>query len=167
MKNPIDAVAHIKHAGQYGCTHPGMAGRIRSRVMVRNQLAALLFMFGLLSCGGTERKTHSSQQPGMCAKEPMAADGIVRLSKVEVYPQYLDEYTKYATEVGEISLRTEPGVLTMYAVAEKENPCRITILETYNRPDTAQHCQPNQQLYKIIYSTHEKDTVFIICSNND
>ena len=117
MKNPIDAVAHIKHAGQYGCTHPGMAGRIRSRVMVRNLLAALLFMFGLLSCGGTERKTHSSQQPGMCAKEPMAADGIVRLSRIEVYPEFLDEYIKYATEVG--------------------------------------------------YSTHEKDTVFIIRSNND
>ena len=71
------------------------------------------------------------KQPGMCAKEPMAADGIVRLSKVEVYPQHLDEYLKYATEVGEISLRTEPGVLTMYAVSEKENPCKITILETY------------------------------------
>lgn len=38
---------------------------------------------------------------------------------------------RYATEVGETSLRTEPGVLTMYAVAEKENPCKITILETY------------------------------------
>lgn len=38
---------------------------------------------------------------------------------------------KYAAEVGEISLRTEPGVLTMYAVQEKENPCNITILETY------------------------------------
>lgn len=38
---------------------------------------------------------------------------------------------RYATEVGETSLRTEPGVLTMYAVAEKENPCQITILETY------------------------------------
>lgn len=71
------------------------------------------------------------KEPGMCAKEPMAADGIVRLSKVEVYPQHLDEYLKYATEVGEISLRTEPGVLTMYAVSEKENPCKITILETY------------------------------------
>ncbi len=71
------------------------------------------------------------KQPGMCAKEPMAADGIVRLSKVEVYPQHLDEYLKYATEVGEISLRTESGVLTMYAVGEKENPCKITILETY------------------------------------
>ena len=71
------------------------------------------------------------KEPGMCAKEPMAADGIVRLSKVEVYPQHLDEYLKYATEVGEIFLRTEPGVLTMYAVSEKENPCKITILETY------------------------------------
>ena len=48
----------------------------------------------------------------------MAADGIVRLSKIEVYPQYLDEYIKYVTEVGEISLRTEPGVLTMYAVGD-------------------------------------------------
>jgi len=67
----------------------------------------------------------------MCTKEPMTADGIVRLSKIEVYPEYLDEYIQYAVEVGNISLRTEPGVLTMYAVGEKENPCRITILETY------------------------------------
>ena len=71
------------------------------------------------------------KQPSICAKEPMATDGIVRLSKIEVYQQYLDEYIRYVTEVGEISLRTEPGVLTMYAVAEKENPCKITILETY------------------------------------
>ena len=71
------------------------------------------------------------KQPGMCAKEEMAANGIVRLSKIEVYPEFLDGYMKYVTEVGEISLRTEPGVLTMYAVAEKENPCKITILETY------------------------------------
>ena len=67
----------------------------------------------------------------MCAKQQMTSSGIVRLSKIEVYPEFLDEYIKYATEVGEISLRTEPGVLTMYAVAEKENPCKITILETY------------------------------------
>lgn len=71
------------------------------------------------------------KQPGMCAKESMTANGIVCLSKIEVYPQHLDKYMKYATEVGEVSLRTEPGVLTMYAVSEKENPCKVTILETY------------------------------------
>ena len=64
----------------------------------------------------------------MCEKESMSADGIVRLSKIEVYPQYIDEYIKYAVEVGEVSLRTEPGVLTMYAVKDKGNPCLVTIL---------------------------------------
>lgn len=67
----------------------------------------------------------------ICHKLPMEADGIVRLSKIEVYPEFLDEYIKYAVEVGEISLLTEPGVLTMYAVSEKDNPCKVTILETY------------------------------------
>ena len=75
--------------------------------------------------------TRAENEPAMCAKLPMSADGIIRLSKVEVDSAYLDEYMGYATEVGEISLRTEPGVLTMYALQEKENPCNITILETY------------------------------------
>lgn len=71
------------------------------------------------------------KKPEMCAKLPMADDGIVRLSKIEVYPQYLEEYIKYAVEVGEVSLLTEPGVLTIYALQEKNNLCKITILETY------------------------------------
>ena len=80
------------------------------------------------------------EQPGMCTKQPMSANGIVRLSKIEVYPQFLYEYMKYAVEVGEISLRTEPGVLTMYAVSEKENPCMVTILEIYaNREAYEKH----------------------------
>lgn len=66
-----------------------------------------------------------------CVKKAMQADGIVRLSKIKVNPKYLEEYKKYAVEVGSVSLQTEPGVLTMYAVADKEDPCNITILETY------------------------------------
>ena len=68
-------------------------------------------------------------------KLPMQPDGIVRLSRVEVYPEYLEKYLKMATEVGQTSLLTEPGVLTMYAVAEKDNPNIITILETYASQD--------------------------------
>ncbi|MDE5851393.1 MAG: antibiotic biosynthesis monooxygenase [Alistipes sp.] len=74
----------------------------------------------------------AAQPVAMCRKEPMQADGIVRLSKVEVHPEYLDEYMAFAKEVGATSLRTEPGVLTMYAVADKEHPCHITILEPYS-----------------------------------
>lgn len=98
----------------------------------------VLLLSVLLSCCTTAENEKSSanayldKEPSMCAKEPMADDGIVRLSKIEIYPEYLKEYTEYAAEVGEISLRSEPGVLTMYAVREKENPCQITILETYS-----------------------------------
>ena len=97
--------------------------------MVIKTILSVLSLFVMLSCSMTGKKD-IKQQPGMCAKLPMAADGIVRLSKIEVYPEYLEEYMKYATEVGEVSLRTEPGVLTMYAVSEKENsPVRyITVI---------------------------------------
>lgn len=78
---------------------------------------------------GTVRETE--KKPAMCAKLPMSPDGIIRLSKIEVDPAYLDEYMKFAAEVGEVSLLTEPGVLTMYALQEKDYPCKITILETY------------------------------------
>lgn len=90
------------------------------------------------------------KEPGMCAKLPMEADGMVRLSKIEVYPEHLEEYMKYAAEVGEVSLRTEPGVLTMYAVSEKDNPCRVTILETYaNREAYEKHiASPHFRKYK-------------------
>ena len=98
------------------------------------KLKPVLFEFptySYLATGEIIGKCLNPDKPGMCVKEPMTTDGIVRLSKIEVYPQYLDEYMNYATEVGEISLRTEPGVLTKYAVGEKENPWRVTILETY------------------------------------
>lgn len=98
-------------------------------------LLAVLFGFiahsYLVTDNATDRNQAQNIKQGMCAKLPMEADGIVRLSKIEVYPEHLEEYMKYASEVGEVSLRTEPGVLTMYAMSEKDNPCRITILETY------------------------------------
>lgn len=88
--------------------------------------------------------------PGMTAKLPMQPDGIVRLSEIEVDPAYLEEYIKYATEVGETSLRTEPGVLTMYAVARKDQPNLITILETYSSQEAYRShiASPHFQKYK-------------------
>lgn len=120
--------------------------------MIKTILSVLL-LFVILSCSTTVKENADQQnstemekkqlgklsstypdegkKPGLCAKLPMAADGIVRLSKIEVAPEYLEDYMKFAAEVGEVSLRTEPGVLTMYTLSEKENPCKITILETY------------------------------------
>ena len=113
------------------------------RPPVMKFLSAILFLSLFLSCSsrqeGETHKQNSTEMEkmniGMCAKQTMGYDGIVRLSKIKVYPQYLDEYLKYAVEVGEISLRTEPGVLSMYAVQDKENPRLVTILETYASKD--------------------------------
>ena len=83
-------------------------------------------------------------------KLPMSEDGIVRLSRIEVYPEYLDEYLGFATEVGTVSLQTEPGVLTMYALQDKNDPCKITILETYASQEAYKNhiASPHFQKYK-------------------
>lgn len=107
--------------------------------------------WGLLlmtACGDSHSKKEDNN---MCDQLQMETDGIVRLSKIRVKPDYLEEYMMYAVEVGTVSLETEPGVLTMYAVADKENPCNITILETYASQDAyrshiaSQHFQKYKQ----------------------
>ncbi len=58
-------------------------------------------------------------------------DKIVRLAEIEVVPEYLEEYLVYAKEVGETSVKVEPGVLTLFSMQTKEDPCKIYILEIY------------------------------------
>ncbi|WP_022822619.1 putative quinol monooxygenase [Hymenobacter norwichensis] len=60
-----------------------------------------------------------------------AKDQLVRLAKLEIHPAQLASYKAALKEEIETSLRVEPGVITLYAVAEKDNPNRITILEIY------------------------------------
>lgn len=95
--------------------------------------------------------------PQTAEKLPMQPDGIVRLSKVEVFPQYLDEYLKMATEVGAVSLQTEPGVLTMYALAQNDNPCLITILETYVSREAY-----NNHIASAHFQKYKQDTLHMV-----
>ena len=43
----------------------------------------------------------------------------------------LNDYMAFAKEVGETSMRVEPGVLTLFSMQSKEDPCKIYILEIY------------------------------------
>lgn len=58
-------------------------------------------------------------------------DPYVRLAKIDVDSVQLERYLEFLKENMEASLKKEPGVLSMYAVAEKNHPHRITIIETY------------------------------------
>src|SRR5260370_17421971 len=60
---------------------------------------------------------------------------MVRLAKLVIDPARLESYKALLKEEIEASVRLEPGVLTLYAVSEKENPSHITILEIYPNAD--------------------------------
>ncbi|MEQ8581419.1 MAG: putative quinol monooxygenase [Marinoscillum sp.] len=55
----------------------------------------------------------------------------VRLARLVIDSTQLDEYKALLKEGIEASVRLEPGVLTLYAVSEKEKPNHFTILEIY------------------------------------
>jgi len=56
---------------------------------------------------------------------------LVRLAVIEVDTAQLNRYNEFLKEEIEASIRLEPGVITLYGVAEKENPQRVTLFETY------------------------------------
>src|SRR6478609_4498157 len=60
---------------------------------------------------------------------------LVRLAKLQIDPAQLENYKTLLKEEIEASVRLEPGVLTLYAVAEKDKPTHITILEIYANTD--------------------------------
>jgi len=60
---------------------------------------------------------------------------MVRLAKLVIDPAQLEDYNAFLKEEIETSVKVEPGVLTLYAVAEKNNPTHITILEIYENAD--------------------------------
>jgi quinol monooxygenase YgiN len=62
-------------------------------------------------------------------------DPLVRLAELEIDPAQLANYQAALKEEIEASIRVEPGVLTLYAVAEKENPSHIRIFEMYADAD--------------------------------
>ena len=79
-----------------------------------------------------------------------AENNLVRLSKITVDPAQLDAYNAFLKEEIEASMRLEPGVLTLYATAEKDAPHKVTILEIYaDRAAYESHLQtPHFRKYK-------------------
>jgi quinol monooxygenase YgiN len=56
---------------------------------------------------------------------------VVRIAELEIDPAQLDAYKAAVKEEMEASVRVEPGVLAIYAVAEKGNPTKLRFFEMY------------------------------------
>lgn len=56
---------------------------------------------------------------------------MTRLSKITVDADHLSAYRDALAEEVRASMDLEPGVLSLYAVFDKDDPTRLTILEIY------------------------------------
>ena len=72
---------------------------------------------------------------------------IVRIAEIEVNPEQVDVYRALLAEEIEASAEGKPGVLMLHAVAGRECPERIRILEVYaDREAYAAHLQTSHFL---------------------
>ena len=63
---------------------------------------------------------------------------FVRIAELEIEPTHIENYKAAVTEEIETSVRVEPGVLAIYAVAEKEASTKLRFFEMYV-DETAYH----------------------------
>ncbi|HEX5823343.1 MAG TPA: putative quinol monooxygenase [Candidatus Limnocylindrales bacterium] len=59
------------------------------------------------------------------------SDVVVRIAEIEVDPAHRPSFISAVKEEMEEAVRVEPGVLAIYAVAEKDNPSRLRFFEIY------------------------------------
>ena len=114
--------------------------RKRKLVLLPLALAAVMFIF--LCCDNTN--TQNKNQ-------------MVRLAKLVIDSAQLENYNALLKEEIEASVRFEPGVLTLYAVAEKNDPTHMTILEIY--ADTTSYQSHLLTPHFIKYKNGTKDMV--------
>ena len=59
----------------------------------------------------------------------------VQVAEIEIDPAQLEAYKAAVKEHIETAIRVEPGVLVLYAVAEKNDPTRVKVFEIYRDTD--------------------------------
>ena len=56
---------------------------------------------------------------------------MVRIAELDIVPQHRARFISAVTEEMNESLRVEPGVLAIYAVADRDNPNHLRFFEIY------------------------------------
>jgi quinol monooxygenase YgiN len=64
-----------------------------------------------------------------------ARQPFVRVAEIEIDPSQIEPYRAAVKEQIEAAVRLEPGVLALYAVADKENPSHVFVFEMYANAD--------------------------------
>lgn len=93
----------------------------------------------------------------------MDADMMVRISEIEVLPEYLEAYNLILKEESSASVTVEPGVIAIFPMQIKEKQNQIRIVEIYkNKAAYKSHlASPHFQKYKISTLKMVKDLKLI------
>ena len=77
-------------------------------------------------------------------------DMMVRISEIEIVPEFLEEYKSILKEEASASVKLEKGVIAIFPMYERKNRTQIRIIEIYADKDAYQfHLQtPHFQHYK-------------------
>ena len=78
-------------------------------------------------------------------------DRLVRIAELEIDPAQLEAYKTALREEIEASIRIEPGVLALYAVAVKNQPNQVRLFEVY--ADTAAYQAHLQSAHFLKYKS--------------
>src|SRR5687768_7178476 len=75
---------------------------------------------------------------------------MIRMSEIEIDPNFLQQYKAILKEESEASVRLEPGVISIYPMYQKQSPTQVRILEIYaTRQAYESHLKtPHFQKYK-------------------
>ncbi|MDB4903227.1 MAG: antibiotic biosynthesis monooxygenase [Mucilaginibacter sp.] len=82
---------------------------------------------------------------------------VVHLAKLQIDSAQLESYKALLKEGIETAVRVEPGVLTLYAVYEKDRPTHVTVFEIY--ADTAAYKAHLQMPHFKKYKSATRDMV--------
>ena len=62
---------------------------------------------------------------------PNGIASIIRIAELEIDPEQIDAYKALLAEEVEAAVRSEPGVLFLYALAVKNRPAQVRVIEGY------------------------------------
>ncbi len=82
---------------------------------------------------------------------------VVRIAKLQIDSAQLENYKAALKLHAETAVREEPGVITLYAVYEKDHPTRVTVFEIYANQDA--YLSHLKTPHFLLYKSSTKDMV--------
>ena len=133
----ITSLQHLLYGSDYPYVAPGALTASLSRLRKYLDEEPDLAPFKELILSKNAEKLFGISD-GVASVEKTKGDLIVRIAEIEVFPDYLDQYLEYASEVDRLSVEREPGVIGLFPMQDPGSPCQIRILEIYADDDAYQ-----------------------------